>query len=217
MRALFTSTGRSLLQVIRCPGILCSIRIPRVKRRSARDARAREVVQLHQVTEERGDECSPFPGHIDGMMTSCLFRWILSCRETSGATAAQVAQPALRRWYRQAPRRHPGRGHPGHRLGGRPSRRDGSTILWRTLRCGRSSTRMLKVGKEATRISRPGRASCCLPYQSRDSRSEMPESSTGGRSGNVAISERLPSMASTARRSADSSRSLRCSRRETPS
>ena len=56
-----------------------------------------------------------------------------------------------------------------------------------------------------------------LYTQSRDSRSAIPESSTGGRSGNVAISERLPPMASTVLRSVESSRSLRCSSRETPS
>ena len=45
----------------------------------------------------------------------------------------------------------------------------------------------------------------------------MPVSSTGGRSGNLATSERLPPMASTVLRSVDNRRSLRCSSRETPS
>ena len=44
----------------------------------------------------------------------------------------------------------------------------------------------------------------------------MPGSSTGGRSGNVAMSERLPPIASTVRRRVESKRSLRCSSRETP-
>lgn len=43
----------------------------------------------------------------------------------------------------------------------------------------------------------------------------MPDSSTGGRSGNRAISERLPPIASTVRRNVDSNTSLRCSSRET--
>ena len=53
--------------------------------------------------------------------------------------------------------------------------------------------------------------------QSREPGSAMPDSSTGGRSGNLAIRERLPPMASTVFRSVESSRSLRCSSRETPS
>ena len=50
--------------------------------------------------------------------------------------------------------------------------------------------------------------------QSRASCSAMPASSTGGRSGKRAISDRLPPIASTVLRSVDSSRSLRCSSRE---
>ena len=42
----------------------------------------------------------------------------------------------------------------------------------------------------------------------------MPASSTGGRSGKRAISDRLPPIASTVLRSVDSKRSLRCSSRE---
>ena len=45
--------------------------------------------------------------------------------------------------------------------------------------------------------------------QSRGSRSAMPESSTGGRSGNLAMSDRLPPMASTVLRSVESRRSLK--------
>ena len=65
-------------------------------------------------------------------------------------------------------------------------------------------------------LSRPARPGADLPQarlrrdrQSRDSRSAMPESSTGGRSGNRAISESLPPMTTTVRRSVESRRSRR--------
>ena len=50
--------------------------------------------------------------------------------------------------------------------------------------------------------------------QSPVSRPAIPESSTGGWSGNRAMSERLPPIASTVLRNVDSNRSLRCSSRE---
>lgn len=49
------------------------------------------------------------------------------------------------------------------------------------------------------------------------STSEIPNSTTGSRSGNSATRERLPPIASTDFRRVESKRSLRFSRRETPS
>ena len=56
---------------------------------------------------------------------------------------------------------------------------------------------------------------CRIRIHSRELLSAMPDSSTGSRSGNVAISEKVPPTVLTVLRSVESSRSLRCSSRDT--